>query len=132
MRKTGSNFELKEDRDNAVLREFHRMAARCASISMSALMPRVVKQPAPRFWVSEERATIVVSAMLRGLQVTRGMGQWKRRMFAEICRRVQSLRQQHATSPLVWLVREVVNSPAPEYYMSPRSAQNIVGKMLSR
>ena len=129
MRKTGSNFEFKTDRDNAVLEAFRRLASQCAHIRMSQLMQRVVKQPCARFWVSEERATIVVSAMMRGEEVTRGMGSGKRRMFAEIFRRVSALRACDATSPLVRLVREVIDSPAPEFYLSPRSAQNILSVM---
>ncbi len=129
MRKTGSEFEYKKERDHAVVEAFRRLASQCAHIRMPQLMQRVVKQPCARFWVSEERATIVVSAMLRGEEVTVGMGSGKRRMFAEICRRVSALRVADATSPLVRLVRVVVNAPAPEFYLSPRSAQNILSSM---
>lgn len=126
MRKTGSEFEFKKERDNAMVETFRRLVSQCAGIRIPELMQRVVTEPCARFWVSEERATIVVGAMLRGREVTRSMGSGKRRMFAEIFRRVSALRANDGGAPLVRLVRQVICSPAPEYYMSPRSAQNVI------
>lgn len=129
MRKTGSNFEFKKERDNAVVETFRRLAAQCTHIRMPQLMERLVMEPCARFWVSEERATIVVAAMMRGEEATTGMGSSKRRMFAEIFKRVKALRAENLTCPLVRLVRMVIDSPAPEFYLTPRSAQNILSEM---
>lgn len=107
---------------------YRRLLSQSAGIRMPQLLQRLVKEPCARFWVSEERATIVVSSMLRGCAAT-GMSSVKKRMFAEIYRRVTALMADFPGTPLVRLVREVIGSPAPEFYISPRSAYNILCNM---
>jgi len=83
---------------------------------------RIVNSPSPRFWVSEERAAAVVSAIMRGKPVLKTMRPTKREMFEEIHRRVVALKKEHPDWHLSRLVFEVVNSPAPKFYMEPSSA----------
>lgn len=46
----------------------------------------------------------------------------KREMFQEIYRRVIALKKVHPDWTLCQLVSDVVNSPAPKFYMEPSSA----------
>lgn len=86
------------------------------------LSKTVVNTPAPRFWVSEERATGVISDWLRHGEdfALDGMREVKKRMFREIMRRVQPRLAEGR--PLFHIVSEVVNEPAPEQYMTPGNA----------
>lgn len=128
MRKTGAKFEFKTERDNAMAESYRRIMSQSAGISIPQMLERLVKEPCARFWVSEERATVVVSSMLRGCAAT-GMSSVKKRMFGEIYRRVTALMAEFPGTPLVRLVRDVIGSPAPEFYISPRSAYNILCNM---
>lgn len=85
---------------------------------------RAVAAPAPRFWVSEERATAVVSRLLAGRTLGR-MRPMRRRMFADIARRVRQLLEAEPSLSLYLAVERVVNSPAPSYYLSPGSAKAV-------
>lgn len=78
--------------------------------------------PRPRFRVSEERAAAVVSAIMRGKPVLDTMRPSKREMFEEIHRRVLALKASHPDWHLSELIYEVVNSPAPKFYMEASSA----------
>lgn len=89
----------------------------------------IVNMPAARFWVSEERATIVVSALLSGRDLPENMRPTKCEMFSEIYHRVLKLRRERPKASVFELVCEVVNSPAPKFYMLPRSAMDIIYKI---
>jgi hypothetical protein len=59
---------------------------------------------------------------MRGKPVLDTMRPSKREMFQEIHRRVVILREKHPDWHLSELVYEVVNSPAPKFYMEASSA----------
>lgn len=71
----------------------------------------------------------VVSAMRKGKPILDTMRPTKREMFQEIYRRVDALREKYPDSTLFDLVMEVVNSPAPKFYMRPRCAMEIIYKI---
>jgi len=86
----------------------------------------VVNMPCSRFWISEQRAAVVVSAILRGQPVLETMRPTKREMFLEIYRRTVAMRNTHPTMPLQDVIFAVVNSPAPKFYMMPLYARRII------
>ena len=85
--------------------------------------------PCSRFWVSEERATAVISAMLRGQPILDTMRPTKREMFLEIFRRVEEKQKEFPDMPLCDIVFFVVNSPAPKFYMKPKHASDTMYKI---
>lgn len=130
MKKAGNKCDFNSARDAAIMRAF-RAAARCTPIYNYDILAReVASSPCERFWVSEERATIVVSEIIRGVDSLSSMLPTKRRMFEEIYRRVLHLRSHRQNSPLGSLVAEVVNSPAPEFYLSPRYVRDLICQSL--
>lgn len=132
MRKKGSEFEFKAERDRAICLAYRQALRAVESIYMPEVMSAVVRQPCERFYVSEERAAIVVSSMMRDPSSISGMRGERQRMFGEIYRRVMELRAQRPRRSLASMIREVVNSPAPEFYISPRYAQNLISKTKNR
>lgn len=54
---------------------------------------------------------------MRGKPVLETMRSTKREMFEEIYKRVVALKEKHPDWHLCQLVFEVVNSPAPKFYM---------------
>lgn len=122
MKSFGSVLSFTHQRNTALLKAYHDYIASVKVIRLSEAGKKIVNSPAPRFWVSEERAAAVVSAIMRGKPVLNSMRPSKREMFQEIHRRVLLLKSQRPQRCLSDLVYEVVNSPAPKFYMEPSSA----------
>lgn len=122
MKQPGSILAFTRQRNAALLCAFRRIASADPVIRLDDVAEKVVNSPSPRFWVSEERAAAVISAMMRGIPVLDSMRPSKREMFTEIYRRVLLLRSTRPESCLLHLVIEVVNSPAPKFYMKASSA----------
>lgn len=122
MKPFGSILAFTRERNAALLEAYREQVKAARFVKLNEIGARIVSSPAPRFWVSEERAAAVVSAIMRGKPVLKSMRPTKREMFGEIYRRVVALKKQHPEWHLCELVHEVVNSPAPKFYMEVSSA----------
>ena len=122
-----TSFEYSEDRARNLLEVFNREFEICDCLGMMDVLRIVVNCPARRFWVSEERAMRVVSAILRG-KGDGGCRALHREMYEEIARRCENLRREHPDWPLRACVWYVVNRPAPKFYLSAETAHTIIIK----
>lgn len=122
MKSFGSILTFTRERNAALLKAYREQVNAAGFVRMNEIGEKIVNSPSPRFWVSEERAAAVVSAIMRGKPVLETMRQTKREMFEEIHRRVVALKKLHPDWYLCELVQEVVNSPAPKFYMEVSSA----------
>ena len=113
-------------RDKELLMAYRKVLAEKKHFCFYRDFKEIVAQPCSRFWVSEERAAIVLSLMLRGEPVLKTMRQPKRDMFLEIYRRTLELQKTMPGAKFYDVVFEVVNSPAPHFYISPKRAMNII------
>lgn len=129
MKHKGCILEFTDKRNDELMAAFRAAIAKKSFIDLSEIAKIVVNTPCSRFWVSEERATVVISAMMRGKPILDKMRHDKREMFLEINRRVALLRSERPGLPLFDYVLEVVNSPAPKFYMRPRCAIEIIYKI---
>ena len=128
MRKINSVSEFCKERSEVLLRNFRESIARQSQISVVRAFKDAVEAPAPRFWVSEARATAVIRKMLAGEDPTLTMYEEKARMYREIYDRVKILREIEPESTLGDLVFRVVNEEAPASYMSIERAKKIINK----
>lgn len=127
MKHVGCSIDFTSIRDKELMLAFRRVINEVDYIEMDYVFDKVVNTPCSRFWVSEERATAVISNMLRGNPILSTMRDTKKEMFTEIYNRVLLLKkEQKEDLPLFDIVFSVVNSPAPKFYMMPRYAMNIV------
>lgn len=122
MKTPGSFLAFTAHRNDALLAAYRNIIRDIPFISLQDIGRKIADSPSPRFWVSEERACAVVSALLRGKPVLDSMRPSKREMFQEIFARVQALKLNHPNWQLCQLVSQVINSPAPKFYMEPSSA----------
>ncbi|MBO4785730.1 MAG: hypothetical protein J5510_01535, partial [Prevotella sp.] len=129
MKYHGCILEFTDQRNEELMRAFRMAIDKSDFIDIAEISEMVVNTPCSRFWVSEERAMVVVAAMLKGKPVLNFMRQTKREMFKEIFARVITLRKEHPKAKLFELVMKVVNSPAPKFYMRPRCAMEIIYKI---
>lgn len=132
MKHKGSNMEYSRERMADLMRAYDDYIASCRHIRMTDVYSAVVNRPAARFWVSDVRAALVVSAMQRSEADLAGMWALKREMYEEIYRRVQALRSLHPELSTSELCAMVVQQPAPKFYLTAGSAKIMICKARKR
>lgn len=120
--------DFTDQRSLLLLRNFRESIARQSFISVKKAFRDAADAPAPRFWVSEARATRIIAMLLKGEDATQGMHSLKRAMYLEIFSRVKKLMAQSPDTPLGDIVFDVVNSPAPKSYLTPDYAGRLIYK----
>lgn len=125
MKYFGSILDFTKERNADLMRAFREQLALARFIVMPEIFEMVAESPASRFWVSEERATIVISAMIAGKPMPR-MRSMKREMFQEIYRRFIIERDKHPKKSVYELVSAIVNQPAPKFYLTPRTVGEFI------
>ena len=126
MKKKCSYSEFNSQRKEHLLRGFRESVARQSRISAERAFRYAAERPAPRFWVSEERAAEVVSKIFVNPGIMESMYKEKGEMYLEIYRRVRKLREVYPRASLSSLVFRVVNSEAPRSYISWQRARNVI------
>lgn len=125
MKYFGSILDFTRERNNELMRVYREKIAEASIIIMPVVFAAVAESPASRFWVSEERAAIVISAMAAGKPMPR-MRSNKREMFGEIYRRYLAMREERPGKSAYELVAEIVNQPAPKFYLTPRTVGEVI------
>lgn len=128
MKHFGSYFEYEQERNDDLMRAYHEDIAACKVIRMPEVWQRVANMPAARFWVSEERATFVVSKMIKGQKIE-SMRPLRKEMYQEIYNRVKLMLQHNPQLSVSQCCYRVVASPAPKFYMTPLSVRQTIYKI---
>lgn len=125
MKKLGSTSDFICERDRELMAAFRNVLIESDGIALRDMFGMAARRPCSRFWVAERRCAEVISRMLRGDTLPDTPPQ-KRRMYEEILRRVTAWRRRNPGRPLSDAVFAAVNSPAPEFYLTDRSAREII------
>ena len=125
MKPFGSAVNFTRERNADIMRVFRKLIADIKVISMPAICRQIADSPASRFWVSPERAAIVISSMLSGRDIS-GMTPTKREMFEEIFRRYQILSKRNPEKTIIELASFIVHQPAPKFYLTPRTIEEFI------
>lgn len=131
MKNFGSHFEYEEERNDNLLRLYHHLISEVKFICSEEIYRKMADSPSDRFWVSEERALIVVLQVIKGDKLLY-MGKNKRDMFLEIYKRTMSMKRQHPNLTLTKIVFRVVRQPAPKFYLTEGSIKVIISKIKSK
>lgn len=129
MRKLGSKFEYESLRNHELRKAYKRAMVTSANIRSTECLKIAVNSPCSRFWVSEERAAVVIAALMRGEKPLDNMGSNKREMYNEIYNRFIKVFNENPEQPIRDLVHDIVMQPAPKFYLTPTSAGVILSKM---
>jgi len=129
MKHHGCLCDFTPQRNRELHQAYRRAAAASAYINLREVCTIASNSPCSRFWVSEERATVVVSALLKGQYVLDSMSPQKREMFLEIFKRVQEQRKETPSMSVYDAVFLAVNSPAPKFYMTPNTVVEIISRI---
>lgn len=125
MKPYGSKFEYEAERNDELVTVYHQLIGAADHISLPEIYKQVVNMPASRFWVSEERAAIVISSMMKGDKL-HSMRPTKKEMFEEIFRLAMALKNAQPDLSIFDLAFKVVRMPAPKFYMTPGYAKGII------
>lgn len=125
MKYYGSILDFTQERNQELMRVYQDKLSKAGYIVMPEIFEQVANSPCSRFWVSEERAAIVISSLLAG-KILPNMRKNKREMFDEIFRRFLIAREQYPEKSIYALAIMVVNQPAPKFYMTPRTAGELI------
>lgn len=125
MKYYGSILDFIQERNQELMRVYQEELSKAGYIVMPKIFEQVANSPCSRFWVSEERAAIVISTLLAG-KVIPNMRKNKREMFDEIFRRFLIAREQYPEKSIYALAIMVVNQPAPKFYMTPRTVGELI------
>lgn len=128
MKHKGSKFEYQDERDKDLMRAYHEQIASCDTIVLSDTFRNVVAMPSARFWVSEERAAIVIARMFRGDKLEK-MRPNAREMYFEIYKRVVSEMETYPDKSIAEIIFQVIRQPAPKFYLTPDTARVIVTRI---
>lgn len=128
MKHKGALMEYSKERLDDLMRVYDEYVASCRYIRMPDVYKTIVNMPSRRFWVSDIRAALMVSAMIRGEAHLETMNITKREMYEEIHRRVMLMLEDNPSKTISELCSIVVAQPAPKFYITPGSAKIMVCK----
>lgn len=128
MKHHGNKSNHERQRNSDLMRAYRNEVQKAGNIYLPDLLTRVVNSPSVRFWVSSERAAIVIARIKRGDKLPE-MRPLRREMFFEIYRLAMELHKKQPELPVSHLAEIVVHMPAPKFYMTPGSAKVIIHKI---
>lgn len=131
MRHKGSDSEFKELRDNEILALYRKYLNESPSIVVSRMLVDIVNSPSSRFWITEQRAAIVLGQMKRGETFPDAYPQ-KRAMYRELYRRAQRIWADYPDMSVYSVASMVVEQPAPSFYMSTTLCNLIISRAKRR
>lgn len=95
------------------------------------ILRRVVLHEAKRFYVSERFVYETIRDMLAGNEVEIQSPE-RRRMINDVYKKVVSQREKYPGKVLKHIVEEVLDEPAPEFYLKVSSAKTILCNLKKR
>lgn len=131
MKKTGSISDFTPQRDKELHAAFMDVLRNTQGVPLREMFGLAARRPASRFWVSETRAAIVISAMLQGKELP-GMLTKRREMYEELLRRTKAKMAERPGLCMTHAVCEAVCEPAPEFYLTDESARSIIYRARQR
>ena len=129
MKKKNCKCEYIDSR-NARLRAEYLSRLGTEVTNTTELFKILAKLPAPRFYINEDRAYVIIKKRMRTGSWGNDMLPTRLKMIKEIARRVVVEMESNYALSLKHAVCKVVNSPAPLFYLSARSIRTIVYKAL--
>lgn len=121
------NMELKRSRDAALYETFKRGLSNGGFATMRDAARYVCKQPAPRFFIEAEKASLLVGRIMSGVSLI-NMNACSRRMAWHLYRQYMEYLEAHPDNRLSRerVMEILVDRPAPEFYIEQQRARKII------
>lgn len=123
------SVRLRQERDEALFREYCKALNQHDFLKPDDVYDYVRKRPAPRFYVEAEFLRDYISCRMRGKSFGR-FGEETQRKFDELYQRYlfYSNNSNLDRKSLLEISEMIVNTPAPEYYISRRTTRMIIAR----
>lgn len=126
MRKLNSISDFTSERNAFLLSRVKAAFASMEVINMRHACELAVADPAPRFWVNECRAAIILRRMMRDQELAGSMIPEKRDMYLLLLSRVREMARRRPGESFAQIVSDVVNSAAPCSFMSGERLRKVI------
>ena len=128
MKYKDSRCDFKEERDADILRAYREILTTGDNITLSEIEEKLSQSPSCRFWVSEDRAYIVILDLLLGKSIDY-MIPTRRAMYQEIFRRFQIHKSNEPYLSNMDIIKRVCAEKAPSFYLTPQSIHVILSRV---
>ena len=125
-------MEYSQERMDDLMRAYDEYISSCDYIRMPEVYNAIVNMPSRRFWVSDIRAALVISSIMRGDDNLSAMWPLRKEMYEEIYARVLKLKVEYPDLTVSELCSKVIAQPAPKFYLTPGSAKMMICKAKKR
>ena len=120
------NYDISRQLQHDLIEAYKQVYGKCWS--QKEAYERMVKQPAPRYYVTAKQAVQVLSPMFKGdFEMVNMMMPRRRRMYYCLYNETVKLieKPMFYKKSLSFVVQFAVTQPAPEFFMSPSRARQI-------
>ena len=128
MKYKDSRCDFKEERDADILRAYREILTTGDNITLSEIEEKLSQSPSCRFWVSEDRAYIVILDLLKGKPLD-NMIPTRKEMYQEIFRRFQIHKSNEPYLSNMDIIKRVCAEKAPSFYLTPQSIHVILSRV---
>lgn len=128
----GRKYESIDERNQCLWEAYKLVLHRApAPLKTSDIYRMAVNMPCPQFWISSEQAAKIISAIERRRINIDSLSVTRKDMIEMIMYRVGEMRKESPGMPLRQCIEEVVYSPAPRFFLTPKSAKTILHRYRS-
>lgn len=128
MKYKGSRSDFAKERDAELLRAYKNLILVRDNVRLTEIAKTIAMSPCSRFWVSIERAEIVICNMDKGKPLE-NMIPSRKEMFQEIYRRYLILKKEKPSLTKREIIGEIINGQAPSFYLTPQSVITILHRV---
>lgn len=100
-------------------------------ITSKEIFRRLVSMPAKRFYVSEDRASVIIRKMMKGEEVG-NMKKETKKMYHDMFNLVTKILNSDKTSTMSKAISKVLNGDAPYFYLTENSARVIISRIKNK
>lgn len=117
-----------QERDADLLSAYQKIIKVRDNIRLSEIEQKLAQSPSRRFWVSEDRAYIVILDMLKEKTLD-NMIPTRKAMYQEIFRRFQIHKGNEPQLSNMEIIKRVCAEKAPSFYLTPQSIHVILSRV---
>lgn len=117
-----------QERDADLLSAYQKIIKVRDNIRLSEIEQKLAQSTSRRFWVSEDRAYIVILDMLKGKSLD-NMIPTRKAMYQEIFRRFQIHKSNEPQLSNMEIIKRVCAEKAPSFYLTPQSIHVILSRV---
>ena len=129
MTNNGKRTQCRQQMADDLMAVYREIYADCPmGTTQTEVYDRVVRHPAPRYYIDPRRAMAVISPMMRGdTSVLKSLSPLKQEMYESLAETVLRLKQRSRfwQKSLYYTLKEAVLEPAPRFYVGAKRMEQI-------